>query len=105
MNEEKWIKQYKEMQEFYEKRIKHLEESLESAMELNRKLMSMVVEVRENRDECEYKRPRCHIKKKPAQHARPSITSEVNTVLARVGILDQCQSTRKNPSVQPSKSG
>jgi hypothetical protein len=50
MNEEKWIKQYKEMQEFYEKRIKHLEESLESAMELNRKLMSMVVEVRENRD-------------------------------------------------------
>ena len=50
MNEEKWIKQYKEMQEFYDKRIKHLEESLESAMELNRKLMSMVVEVRENRD-------------------------------------------------------
>ena len=50
MNEEKWIKQYKEMQEFYDKRIKHLEESLMSAMELNRKLMSMVVEVRENRD-------------------------------------------------------
>jgi hypothetical protein len=50
MNEEKWIKQYKEMQEFYEKRIKHLEESLESAMETNKKLMSMVVEVRENRD-------------------------------------------------------
>lgn len=50
MNEEKWIKQYKEMQEFYEKRIKHLEESLMSAMETNKKLMSMVVEVRENRD-------------------------------------------------------
>ena len=50
MNQEQWIKQYKEMMEFYEKRIKHLEESLESAMELNRKLMSMVVEVRENRD-------------------------------------------------------
>jgi hypothetical protein len=50
MNEEKWIKQYKEMQEFYDKRIKHLEESLESAMETNKKLMSMVVEVRENRD-------------------------------------------------------
>ena len=50
MNEEKWIKQYKEMQEFYEKRIKHLEESLMFTMELNRKLMSMVVEVRENRD-------------------------------------------------------
>jgi hypothetical protein len=50
MNEEKWIKQYKEMMEFYDKRIKHLEESLMSAMELNRKLMSMVVEVRENRD-------------------------------------------------------
>ena len=44
MNEEKWIKQYKEMMEFYEKRIKHLEESLESAMELNRKLMSMIKE-------------------------------------------------------------
>jgi len=50
MNQEQWIKQYKEMMEFYEKRIKHLEESLESAMETNKKLMSMVVEVRENRD-------------------------------------------------------
>ena len=42
MKQEQWIKQYKEMTEFYEKRIKHLEESLMSAMELNRKLMSMV---------------------------------------------------------------
>ena len=42
MNEEKWIKQYKEMMEFYEKRITHLEESLMFTMELNRKLMSMV---------------------------------------------------------------
>ena len=44
MNEEKWIKQYKEMMEFYEKRITHLEESLMFTMELNRKLMSMIKE-------------------------------------------------------------
>ena len=50
MNQEQWMIIIKELIEFYEKRIKHLEESLESAMETNKKLMSMVVEVRENRD-------------------------------------------------------
>jgi hypothetical protein len=56
-------------------------------------------------DDPKRKRPRCHIKKKPAQHARPSITSEVNTVLARVGILDQCQSTRRIRFDLPRKNG
>ena len=68
-------------------------------------IYGVAIEVREKWVYCVYEHLRWHTKKKLVQHVRTSTPSEVHTVLVHAVTPDQCQNTRKNPSVQPSKSG